>query len=397
MNSNYFDLRVAGLVICFVGGFFFWPLFIACVIIVATLSATPEEQHESARPKPKAALVEKMGIKAEDHDWINRYLEACESPAEMAFLTAMIESFSLKPIGGVLSGAGLTLNLQVDMGRYRLDFLANGWLVIEVDGAAWHSSPEAIARDKKRDEFFKSYEYTVLRIPAKVVFSTPDEAVRRVRASLSEGRQIKVIPPQKAVSARESIGAFLRNTALAVEDINASVERSKAVQEAMSAADQIYHTEKTAIVHAMNHADSIIKRKRLFAEDPEIKVLYEKNLSRYNMITADGSEERDSNKEIRQHFGEKIIPINAPEPHPNADIDEAIKRKFSCLMEDRASYFDEVWQALKEDEDRRTLVQQRLLELNCSQCWDAIASPISSSRVVAPHTATHMPTLEANS
>jgi very-short-patch-repair endonuclease len=106
----------------------------------------------------------------------------------------MMSSFSLQPDNGVLKAPGLALNMQVEMRPYRLDFLANGWLVIEIDGNVWHSSPEAVARDKARDEFFHSYNYTVLRIPAKVVFSTPQEAVRRVRASLAEGRKISIKP-----------------------------------------------------------------------------------------------------------------------------------------------------------------------------------------------------------
>lgn len=78
----------------------------------------------------------------------------------------MIEAYQLAPRFGSLVGKDLKLDFQVEEGRYRADFLANDWLVIEIDGAAWHSSPEAQARDQLRDTYFEGLGYTVLRIPA---------------------------------------------------------------------------------------------------------------------------------------------------------------------------------------------------------------------------------------
>lgn len=70
--------------------------------------------------------------------------------------------------------------MQVKVGNYRLDFVANRTFIIEIDGAAWHSSPEAVERDRLRDAAMMAKGYKVLRISAKVVLTTPKEAVRRL-------------------------------------------------------------------------------------------------------------------------------------------------------------------------------------------------------------------------
>jgi very-short-patch-repair endonuclease len=104
-----------------------------------------------------------------------------DSPAEDAFLDAMAKAFDLRPADRCFRGNGLTLRMQVSVLRYRLDFLVDDTLVVEIDGAEWHSSLEAMARDHTRDKNLDELGYTVLRIPAKIALYDPDEAVRRVR------------------------------------------------------------------------------------------------------------------------------------------------------------------------------------------------------------------------
>lgn len=112
--------------------------------------------------------------------WMAHYVRACESPAESAFLRAMVSRYDLKPSGGRLAAKGISLELQKPIGRYRADFVANGNLVVEIDGAAYHGSPEAKARDARRDQDMRRMRYHVLRIPAKTVFRTPGRATRMV-------------------------------------------------------------------------------------------------------------------------------------------------------------------------------------------------------------------------
>lgn len=135
-------------------------------------------------------LPERAQASAGDPEWQKVFRPFMESPAESAFLDAMIASHGFVPTNGELRSIGIFLQFQVKVGRYRFDFLANNWLVIEIDGAAYHSSPEAIARDAERDRYCESKGFSVLRIPAKVVFQTPDEAVARVSAALKKGRRI---------------------------------------------------------------------------------------------------------------------------------------------------------------------------------------------------------------
>lgn len=120
--------------------------------------------------------------------WVAHYLRACESPAETAFLRAMVSRYNLKPDRGRLCSRGLSLELQKPIGRYRADFVANGSLVIEIDGAAYHGSAEAKARDARRDADMRKMRYHVVRIPAKTVFGTPGRATRMVEEAAARMR-----------------------------------------------------------------------------------------------------------------------------------------------------------------------------------------------------------------
>ncbi|MFV0677773.1 endonuclease domain-containing protein [Variovorax sp. tm] len=120
-----------------------------------------------------------------DEDWLTFFCTGCESPAEEAFVRAMVEEYDLQPNNGKLCAPGLTLEMQVELRNYRYDFIVNGKQIVEVDGATYHSSPEQVERDRVRDEISVELGYRVLRIPASIVFVIPKEAVRRVQAALS--------------------------------------------------------------------------------------------------------------------------------------------------------------------------------------------------------------------
>ncbi|MQU29732.1 DUF559 domain-containing protein, partial [Pseudomonas helleri] len=59
--------------------------------------------------------------------------------------------------------------------------MLNSKYIVEIDGATYHSSPEQVERDRIRDEFSVAHGYSVLRIPASIVFNNPAEAIRRVK------------------------------------------------------------------------------------------------------------------------------------------------------------------------------------------------------------------------
>ena len=155
---------------------------------------------ESIPPQPRF-----RGTEA-DPDWREYYEDRCESVAEKAFLKAMLDAHGMKPVDDALASDDIRLDMQVKVDNYRLDFVANRTFIIEIDGAAWHSSPEAVERDRVSDAAMVAKGYKVLRIPAKVVLNTPKEAVRRVDVYL--GR----IQPEPAVSnIRKSLNELLKH------------------------------------------------------------------------------------------------------------------------------------------------------------------------------------------
>ncbi|HCP81984.1 MAG TPA: hypothetical protein DIT67_10475 [Octadecabacter sp.] len=137
--------RVLAVIVCFFVGFIFPISFGLAALIAWSIyeDVTEPATKEPPRPNRLERLTE------EDDDWPHIFRSVCESPAEEAFLNAMVPAFDLKPDKGRLAGSGLTLQMQVPVANYRLDFLVDKGLVVEVDGARWHSSPEAVERDKK--------------------------------------------------------------------------------------------------------------------------------------------------------------------------------------------------------------------------------------------------------
>jgi very-short-patch-repair endonuclease len=180
LPGHNYSLRVVVTVLLLLGGFAFFPLFFVGGLVAWSLiddlrNPVKAEDHPFFDPKL---------VPSSDPTWRERWLGLCESPAETGFLTAVIEVYHLSPLNGKLVGNGLSLDMQVKMEPYRVDFLANDRLVVEIDGAAYHSSPQEVARDAERDEILSSRGYSILRIPAKVVFASPKVAVSRLRTAL---------------------------------------------------------------------------------------------------------------------------------------------------------------------------------------------------------------------
>ncbi|WP_454888281.1 endonuclease domain-containing protein [Sphingobium herbicidovorans] len=172
-------------VVCILLGFIFFPLFFLGGLIAWSVYRDIVEAPARRAQQAEIDASINAPVSVEDIRW------ACESPAEAAFLDAMISAYSLQTGPGAIEGQGLRLRSQISMGRlriytghassqYRADFLVDDKLVVEIDGATYHSSPEAVARDRQRDEDMRREGYTVLRIPAQLVFQNSVEAVKRV-------------------------------------------------------------------------------------------------------------------------------------------------------------------------------------------------------------------------
>ncbi|MGX9350169.1 endonuclease domain-containing protein [Shimia sp. W99] len=157
------------------------PLILLQLVVIWGVTAwiRPKDEDEPDPPSKLETLT------ADDEDWHRYFQHHCESPAEVAFLDAMVEAFNLTPEKGRLRGGGLTLQMQVPVMNYRLDFLIDDGLIVEVDGAQWHSSPEAVERDAERDKALAAKGYEILRIPAKVTLYKPEDAIKQVRQARS--------------------------------------------------------------------------------------------------------------------------------------------------------------------------------------------------------------------
>lgn len=174
--------RIIAAIVCFFIGFFF-PLSFGLAALIAWSIYSDVTAPLIEVPSREEKLKE---LTTADEGWLHSFHDLCESPAETAFLDAMVFAYDLKPEKGFLSGGGLKLQMQVPVSRYRLDFLVDGILIVEVDGAAYHSSPEAVERDRIRDASMKGAGYEVLRIPAKITLYSPEIAVERVRTARME-------------------------------------------------------------------------------------------------------------------------------------------------------------------------------------------------------------------
>lgn len=175
-------LRSVLAIIFFVIGFYFVYSFAIAALIAFSVYA-----DVTAPATDKASSSDKFEkITENDEGWLDHFSAICESPAEIAFLEAMVSAYDLKPNNRSLLGNGLKLQMQVPFDYYRLDFLVDKQLVVEVDGAAYHSSPEAVDRDERRDIFLEGKGFDVLRIPAKITLYSPQEAVDRVQAARAD-------------------------------------------------------------------------------------------------------------------------------------------------------------------------------------------------------------------
>jgi very-short-patch-repair endonuclease len=72
-----------------------------------------------------------------------------------------------------------------DVGR--IDFLIGDKLVIEVDGAGFHSSPESFERDRDRDAKLGIRGYRVLRFSYRQLTVTPGVVMLAITAAIARG------------------------------------------------------------------------------------------------------------------------------------------------------------------------------------------------------------------
>lgn len=268
-----FWVRISWLVVLLPLCFMFPLLLFAVIFVIIGLwkHFTKDSFDKKINNQKQIQQLSWLNATPED-DWYDLFMAECESPAEEQFLAAMIRELNLKPSAGKLVCSLLTLEMQVRSPPYRFDFLVNGRQVVEIDGAAWHSSPEQVERDRIRDKISLERGYRVLRIPAKVVFRTPNEAVRRVKATLTETPFYtkidfaKVKVPENSPARILSPLGFLSAISVALGELNEKASRMHKEAE---------EKEKVAKLEASNKVNSVLNEKIVSTNSQSIPVMDE--------------------------------------------------------------------------------------------------------------------------
>lgn len=316
-------------------------------------------------------------VSPETPNWLGEYLTECESPAEKAFLQAMVNEYSLLPDKGTLRSTDLALQLQVDKGAYRVDFLANDWLVIEIDGAEYHSSPEQISSDLSRDKYLQSLGYTVMRMAAKVVFQQPRKSLSDTRSALAEGRKQ---PPKAATRPAEvqklrpaptnAFSALSRGVEVVGEiakQVNDYADRQRAIQSATRGAENIFLQEKLLIESALKIAESKMSLERYIDGDPDRQARINGIMAEFDLALRDPDIRSNGDRVVDRPV--PIPKIIKPAPHPDPEINESIERSHFALLNTRATYFETVRVQLKTDLRLATLVRAAFVEMGHHCTW----------------------------
>lgn len=368
MQDQNIGLRLGVIAILALGGLVFFPLFFVAAFVAWALF---KDLTDPDQPDADSICVRRLTTTAADPEWKSYFLPFCESPAESAFLEAMIAAYGLTPDKGALTSSGLTMTLQAELQRYRVDFLVNDWLVVEIDGAAYHSSPEAVARDQDRDQDLQSRGYRVLRIPAKTVFATPAEAVRQVRAAIAVGKPVRTSANQQPTTTW-SLGQTLTSIDKFVTDLNSHVASSMAVEAATRQSREAFDCEKSAIDTALRIAvrrqNSAAKR----AQSTEYARLFDEAYAEVEALF-------ENDKPITK---QSVPAILAPPPHQSPAIDAEIERAHQRLMSERSKYFEGVRQRLSGDRRLGELVKEALEEIGYPDCWITVwvTMPVTEMR-----------------
>ncbi|GMM95976.1 DUF559 domain-containing protein [Microbacterium luteum] len=86
----------------------------------------------------------------------------------------------------ILRALGLRYEVQVRItGVGRVDFLVDGWLIIECDSEEFHSDWEAQRRDRRRDQAAAARGFAVYRPIAEDIMWGPEEVVAAIRGLFS--------------------------------------------------------------------------------------------------------------------------------------------------------------------------------------------------------------------
>lgn len=165
-----------------------YPAAAACVDIVDALA------HSVCCQTPRAAVatldsaIRRGHIAAWQLADIFRQL-----PARFAVIASLVdprsESGPESLVRLMLRGLGCSAIPQVSItGVGRVDFVVDGWLIIECDSVEFHAGRAKYEEDRRRDAASAALGYTTLRLAATTIMYQPAEVLAAIRGLLAAHR-----------------------------------------------------------------------------------------------------------------------------------------------------------------------------------------------------------------
>ena len=257
----------------------------------------------------------------------------------------------------------MRLDFQAVEGRYRVDFLVNEWLVVEIDGAAYHSSPEAKARDQERDRHFESLRYAVLRIPAKLVFETPLMAIEKVNEALAVGKPAPPVstPPEPESSGFYRLGQTFSAFGRSISQTNEFVSRARATQNALAGPMRALGAETALMEAAIVNAKRAVALEDWKAENPELEATYNAHHARLAALF----DSEPNNPKPCSEFPR----FQPPEIVVDDDLNVLVHQGYEELLDRREDMLMSARLALRSEPRIRTDIERMLVENGREDLW----------------------------
>jgi very-short-patch-repair endonuclease len=135
------------------------------------LNATDEERTRRIAGTEKARAAAAIASKAKWHRLTSAERLERMQPMWVASQTANPSSIE-NTVANLLDALGISYRRQAFIGRHLVDFFVKSKrLIIECDGTYWHSLPGRKENDARRDAYFQSRGFTVLRLPEPIIRS----------------------------------------------------------------------------------------------------------------------------------------------------------------------------------------------------------------------------------
>ena len=312
---------------------FIFPYVLIIVLCLAWVTFVDSRSPKIENIPPPRTWVDATPA---DSDWLDLFLKGCESPAEEQFLQAMVKEFDLYPNKGTLIAPRLSMEMQFTFQNYRFDFVLNGKYIVEIDGATYHSSPEQVERDRIRDEFSVANGYSVLRIPASVVFNNPAKAIRRVKDFAFKSTTAAAEPIAKRTPRQKPVSHYLGDFTKGVSSFARGVSNFT-----QSISDASLKQATTSNFREAISREQIFLDAMLSKVETEIRIM---KLSPDERKFHDDMYARFTQGHVEKTLAETFcwIPVVLPTPVDNEEVQRQIEEECADALEERSKRFGDL-------------------------------------------------------